>query len=32
VLSHFPIALSIAAAGAAIASLIGPAHDARAFD
>jgi low temperature requirement protein LtrA len=30
VLSHFPIALSIAAAGAAIASLIGHAHDARA--
>ena len=30
VLSHFPIALSIAAAGAAIVSLIGHAHDARA--
>jgi hypothetical protein len=30
VLGHFPIALSIAAAGAAIASLIGHAHDARA--
>src|SRR5712692_5076490 len=30
VLSHFPITLSIAAAGAAIASLIGHAHDARA--
>jgi low temperature requirement protein LtrA len=30
VLSHFPIALSIAAAGAAIVSLIGQAHDARA--
>jgi low temperature requirement protein LtrA len=30
VLSHFPIALSIVAAGAAIVSLIGHAHDARA--
>ena len=30
VLSHFPIALSIAAAGAALVSLIGHAHDARA--
>src|SRR5579859_1423782 len=30
VLSHFPIALSIAAAGAAIVSLIGHAHDSRA--
>ena len=30
VLVHFPIALSIAAAGAAIVSLIGQAHDARA--
>jgi low temperature requirement protein LtrA len=30
VLSHFPIALSIAATGAAIVSLIGHAHDARA--
>ena len=32
VLSHFPIALSIAAAGAAIVSLIGHVHDARAPD
>src|SRR5262249_61314640 len=30
VLSHFPIALSIVAAGAAIVNLIGHAHDARA--
>ena len=30
VLGHFPIALSIVAAGAAIVSLIGHAHDARA--